>query len=349
LQRLLGPILVGFFLILLSITAFLIVLSFPAGIYTVFFTSLSDSTARTLGYPFLWFGPVAVSLPFLVPYGAEFLAVVVVYLTMFGLAISQGRNLPSAIASGFRNGVGDLLSNRAILTLVSIGFLVFTAGVIDEVMSFFVPIGNPFVGGDDLLTFVGLALAPLREELGFRAILIGVAAVVVTLPRPGLPAKETVKSALRTLWRPSVAYESIDNSTFTLVVIWAAGAFSAGAFGVCHVACGGGGWEVGKLPEATYGGVVLAYLYIRYGFHVAVLAHWGIDYLPSVFAFYGQGVYRIPWNSSPGYVLQQVVASDLFGVFGVACVILVFYVGISKLWSAERKKRNCNSPLSEVH
>ena len=136
--------------------------------------------------------------------------------------------------------------------------------------------------------------------------------------------------ALKTLWRPSAAYERIDNNTAALVVIWAAGAFSAATFGACHIVCGGSGWDVGKLPEAVYGGVVLAYLYIKYGFHVAVLAHWGIDYLPSVFAFYGQGLSGISWTSNPG-LLQQVVMGDLLGVFGAGCLLAVAYIGATKL------------------
>jgi hypothetical protein len=341
-QGIIGIILAAFFLILLSLTAVLVALSFPTGIYAVFFTHLSfvffihhgllrSSTAATLGYPFLWLGPVPIVIPIQVTYGAAFLAVLAIYVAMFILAVFQGRSLPYAVKSGLKNGIGEFLSNRALLTLVAIGFLVFTAAMIDEFVSAVgPPIGNPFSGGNSLVTFIGFTLAPLREEFGFRVLLIGLAALIVTLPRPESSALTTLKSALRTLWRPSVAYEGIGNNTFTLVVIWAAGALSAGTFGACHVACGGGGWDIGKLPEAIYGGIVLAYLYIRYGFHVAVLAHWGIDYLPSVFAFYGQGVFGIPWTSSPGYIIQQVISSDLFGIFGVACVMIVAYIAYTK-------------------
>ena len=328
---LLGSALAVLFLVLLSLTALLVALSFPVGVYTVFFTHLPSSTANTLGQPFLWIGPIAVLLPFQVTYGVVFIAVTAIYVAMFVLTVFQGKSLPIAVASGLKQGYREFLSNRALLTLVAIGFLVFTAALLDEVVSASgAPIGNPFSGSDDLWTFVELAIAPLREEFGFRVLLIGIAAVLVTLPRPGT-------SVLKTLWRPSVAYEGVDNNTIILVVIWAAGAFSAGTFGACHVACSSGGWDVGKLPEAVYGGIVLAYLYIRYGFHVAVLAHWGIDYLPSVFAFYGQGAYGIPWTSAPGYLLQQIVAADLFEFFGIACLLGVAYIGAVKLLNRRRE------------
>lgn len=103
-HSLLGSLLAAFFLILLSLTALLVVLSFPAGAYTVFYTHLSNSTASTLGYPFLWLGPVAVLLPFQVMYGVAFLLVTVIYVAMFVLTIFQGKSLPSAIASGLRKG-----------------------------------------------------------------------------------------------------------------------------------------------------------------------------------------------------------------------------------------------------
>lgn len=325
----------AFFLFLLLLTALLVALSFPVGVYTVFFTHLSNSTAGTLGYPYLLLGPIPLVLPFPVTYGIAFATVIAIYAGMFLLAAFQGKSLPSAISSGLRHDTREFLSNRALLTLVAIGFLVFTAGLIDELVSAFgPPIGNPFAGGDALLTFLGFTLAPLREEFGFRVLIIGLVATIATLPRPE-------SSALKALWRPSVAYEGVNNNTAVLVMIWATGAISVGAFGACHVACGGNGWDIGKLPEATYGGIVLAYLYIRYGFHVAVLAHWGIDYFPSVFAFFGQGAYGIPWDSIPGYVLQQVVATDLFLYFGVASLLVVTYV-----WASKLSRRSVETPSS---
>lgn len=321
-------------LLMVALTLAMMAISFPIGTYAVFFTHLSNSTASSQGYPFLWIGPLALVLPFEVSYGGAFLAVTAVYVAMFVLAATQGRSLAAAAKSGLGKGYREFFSNRAFLTVVAIGFLVYTAGMIDAlVQATGASVGNPFTGTDDLKYFLELTLAPLREEFGFRVLIIGLAALAVSPPRPGLPSRQAVATALKTLWRPSAILEGADSSVLAVVVLWAAGALSAGTFGACHVACGGGGWEVGKLPEAVYGGIVLAYLYIRYGFHVAVLAHWGIDYFTSAYAFFGQGAFGIPWASTPGYFLQQVVASDLLGVFGLACVLMVGYAGIMKLVS----------------
>ena len=56
------------------------------------------------------------------------------------------------------------------------------------------------------------------------------------------------------------------------------------------------------------GGLFWGYLYIRYGFHVAVLAHWGVDYLGSVFYFMSQGGSSAAWTSSFGNFFALLVA-----------------------------------------
>ncbi len=322
-QAVLGRIAAWVFFVLLVYTAILVILSFPIGVYTVYFTPLSNSTtASSLGTPYLWLGPVAFLLPFQVSIGGAFLAVTAVYVAMFVLALRQGRGVLATIAAALRNGVGEFFANRGFVTLIGIGFLVYTASlVIDLTSAFGAPVGNPFTGLDPLRTFIGFTLAPLREEFGFRVLIIGAVAFVVSFWR-------SKGVAVRSLWRPSIAYEGLEKYSLAILLIGAAWALSSGIFGACHVACGGGGWDLGKLPEAIYGGVVLGYLYIRYGFHVAVLGHWGIDYLGSVFAFYGQGAYGVPFSSES---VPEAIFSLGLSLFGIACIIIVVYQGLRRL------------------
>ncbi len=318
------------FLLFLMVAAYLVILSFPVGVYTVFFTHLSNETSsQSLGSPILFLGPILVVLPFPLSFGGIFIVLTGVHVAMFVLALRQGKGAVSAIRSGLESGVAEFFTNRALLTLISIGFLIFTAGIIDSfVAAAGSPVGDPFTKVDPLRTMLGFTLAPLREEFGFRVLLIGLVVALVSLGRPE-------RVSLRALWRPSAAYEGLDNNMATIVIIWVAGAASSLIFGACHVGipglCGGGGWDIGKFPEAAYGGVVLAFLYIKYGFHVAVLAHWGVNYLSSVFAFFGQGAFGIPWLSDPGYSLQQLVALDVFGLFGLSSLLVVMYVGAVRL------------------
>jgi membrane protease YdiL (CAAX protease family) len=112
---------------------------------------------------------------------------------------------------------------------------------------------------------------------------------------------------------------------------------SSVTFGLVHI-LSNSGWEIGKLPVATYAGFVFGYLYIRYGFHVAVLAHWGDDYLSSVFSFLGQGAPANSLASNTGYLLDQVLTFDMLELIGFASFLLVAYLGTKRLreWRAAR-------------
>lgn len=316
------------FVVLLLFTAALVLISFPAGIYTVFYTSISSqfNASSVIQGVYIFIGPFVTALPLVGSMGGFFIGLTVIYAAMIVLAARQGRGMLSSLRGTFTEGVGSLFRNTFFVTLISICFLGFTVLVIDSVETTGgVPVGN--ISGDAMQLFMSLTIAPLREEFGFRMILVGLPALLLCLGRGWT-------RALKSLWRPSASYEGDVNTTFQQVVLGAATVVSSVLFGVVHITSGAG-WEIGKLPEAAIAGLVLCYVYIRYGFHVAVLTHWGIDYLDSVFAFFGQGAYGIPWTADNGYILQQVTAVDVVELFGVASFLAVCYLGL-KGWLATR-------------
>lgn len=320
--------------LLFGLTLVLVAASFPAGIYAVFHGGLSS----TLGFgsfvpTFLWVGPVPAIFPFTVPIGALFLVLVAAYAVLFVVGWAQPKNPLDAIRGAYRDGVGALLASPFLVILIAIGFINFTADVIVQVSQAAAgSVGNPFSGVDYLLEFGSLTFAPLREEFGFRVVLIGLVAFILSM---GKPLREAAKS----LWRPSAAYEGALVGGAVSTIIWVATAASAATFGLCHVTCGGGNsWSWSKFPEAAWGGLVLGYLYVRYGFHVAVLTHWGLDYLGSVFVYFGQSAYGIPVGSTTAQFLgAYLVEVDLVLLLGIASFILVVYLGVKKL--TERKKK----------
>ena len=321
--------------LLLGLTFFLVVASFPAGIYAVFHGGLSDQ----LGYgswvnTYLWVGPIPTAFPFMVPLGGLFLVLVAIYAAFFAFGYAQPESPLQAVRGAYRTGVGALLGSPFLVILTAIGFLSFTAGVIVAVSEAAAgSVGNPFSGVDLLLEFGSLTFAPLREELGFRLVLIGVVAFVLSMGRP-------LKEALRSLWRPSAAYEGLVVGGAASTIIWVATVASAATFGVCHVTCGGGnGWSWSKFPEAAWGGLVLGYLYVKYGLHVAVLTHWGIDYFGSVFLYFGQSAYGISATSaSTVYIGAYLVSLDTTLLFGIASFVLVVYLGVKRI-AARRRAR----------
>ncbi|MDV3293953.1 MAG: CPBP family glutamic-type intramembrane protease [Nitrososphaerales archaeon] len=321
-----GKVLVGVFVLLLLVTAALVIISFPVGFYTIFYTSLSNqvNAASLVNGIFFFVGPYVTALPIGGSLGNIFVALSVIYAGMLILAAKQGAGLLSSLRASFSEGFGALFRNTFYVSLVAIGFLAFTILVIDSLETAgSVPVGS--LSGDAMQLLMSLTIAPLREELGFRMLTIGLVAALVSLGK-------SKAVALRAIWRPSAAYEGEVNSTLPRVALAVAVVLSSVAFGLVHIESGSG-WQIGKLPEAAIAGLVLGYLYVKYGFHVAVLTHWGIDYLDSVFAFFGQGAFGIPWTSDNGFVLQQVVALHTVAFFGVASFLVVCYLALRRAFA----------------
>ncbi len=315
---------VALFGLIFGLTALLAALSFPAGLYTVLFTTLKQGySAATEVYTFVWAGPVPVEIPVAVPVGVLFVLVTAVYAAFFAYAASRRRNVLAAFSDGFRSGLSAIMSNDLVAAFVALGVYMFTAVIINlAVIAGGAPIGG-LSEGNPLFYLVTATLSPLREEAGFRLGIIGVVALLLAIGTSG-------RGMLNALWRPASAYEGSPSKTGKMLGVMMALGFSAVIFGLWHV-FSGSGWDIGKLPGVIFGGLVLGYAYIKYGFHVAVLAHWGVDYLGLVFGFFGQGVYGIDWTSTPGFVIQDVVTLDLVLGIGLASTLVVAYLGLSKL------------------
>jgi hypothetical protein len=319
-----------------ALTLFLVVLSFPLGVYAALFTSISPGYVATSSVPFvIWLGPLG--LPAFLPVWVIFVAMSAVYVLLFVLATSRGPNPASVLLEGLRKGLSSLLSNDLVVIVVAIGFYAITATAIDTLTSLFgVPIGAP--SGPDLEVFAAATAAPFFEEVGFRVGIVGLVALLVTVGKPK-------RALLEGLWRPASAYEGDEVRTGKTLAIWLAVAASSLVFGYAHVASNSG-WAIGKFPDAVYGGLVFGYVYTKYGLHVSILTHWGIDYLGNVFSFFGEGVSGIPINSAAGYFLQQIVNLDLLEGIGLLSLILVAYLGVKKLRDLRPRQSALSPPNS---
>lgn len=324
-----GTVALGIYVVLLAFTAVLVLLSIPAGLYAVFSGKLSNSTnVGTIVHPYFWVGPLVSVIGLPVPLGVLFAFLTAVYSGLLLMGLFQSPRPWTAVSTSMKTGFSALGSSPFVVMMVSIAFLTFSASVIDAFTSSAgVPIGGP--SGDPLQLFLGFTFAPLVEELGFRVVLIGIVALILSISRP-------LKDAVAALWRPSRALEGLALGSGASVIIWAATGFSAVTFGACHIICGGGAWDIGKFPEAAFGGLVLGYVYVKYGFHVAVITHWGVDFFGSALAFFGQAAYGIPWNSgTKEFFGQYLVDIDVLYLFGLASFLFVIYRGV-KILSARR-------------
>ena len=298
--------------------------SIPTGLYTAFFTTLTPGVGPASPVLFyFWLGPLPVALPAMPTIALTLVVMTAVYVLLLVVAAARGSSPAKALREGVRGNIDGLLSSDLVIAVASVGFLVSVATAIDSATQ---AAGGQIGGliGSDATIFVSAATSPLVEELGFRVCIMGLVALILSL---GMGWRGSVAA----LWRPGSVYDTSTARSGRELVLLVALVTSSVAFGLAHVASGSG-WELGKLPEATFGGLVLGYVYMRYGLHIAILTHWGVDYLGNVYSFFGEGAYGIPWGSDPGYVLQHWVTLDLVYGIGLLSCILVAYLGLRRLW-----------------
>jgi len=250
-----------------------------------YFGLTSDSeqnyTASTLGHGITLFVTL---ITFVVPVnfnlGQLFLALWTVYLILFAMALNGPfKSILAAIRSASTNGVGKLMDNSMLAMLII--FPIILWGTV--VLSFLQQAGGVSTGNlptiDPLLQFIELTIAPLREEIGFRVIPIGIVALIV------IASKGRIRDGILALWHPSSYLKKNDTPQQYkrhLYLMYTMIAVSAILFGLAHVLLGAG-WGPGKIASAAVAGVALGGLYYVYGLPSAILLHWSIDYFLSVF------------------------------------------------------------------
>jgi hypothetical protein len=219
-------------------------------------------------------------IPVSFSFGELFLALWTIYLIFFAMAMNGPlRNVLGAMKDVSVKGVRAIFENSMFATLLVFPVVVW----VTVALSLLEQAGGVSTGSlptvDPLLQMVELTLAPLREELGFRVIPIGLATLLILFSRG------RIRDGLLALWHPSRYLKKNDTPAQykrNLSTIYVMIGISAVLFGLAHVLLGAG-WGPGKILSAAVAGVGLAGLYYFYGLPAAVLLHWSIDYFLSTF------------------------------------------------------------------
>jgi hypothetical protein len=239
--------------------------------------SQQNYTAASAGSGIYFFVSLFVFvLPVNFTYGQLFIALWTIYILLFAVALNGPfRNILSSLKQSARTGVSGLLSNSAMATFIVFPIALWGSVILAELQqSAGIPTGA-LPPTDPLVEFIELALAPLREEIGFRVIPIGIVALLILFSR------RRIKDGLLALWHPSRYLKRNDSPSdfrrhqilmYILVVI------AAVIFGAAHVLLGAG-WDIGKVSQAAAVGLALGVLYYRYGFAATVLLHWAFDFV----------------------------------------------------------------------
>lgn len=302
------------FTALLSVIFGLLLISFPIGIYVFFETDIGDD----INYEFplthldLFEGTELYQTSFNVSIGDAFVVLWVLYLVFFVIAIlGPKKDFLKTLSSIISFGKYDVKLNYmigitkwfSILILVSV-----LINFVQEGMGFDMV---PPLTDNDLIQFFYVSLAPLIEEFGFRLILLGIPLFAL------YSSKSSIKYFVKCLWRPD-NLDIVDSKKALFLII-----FVGILFGFAHIAFGDS-WSEGKFTQATASGIILGWVYLRYGFVASLLIHWATNYFIFSYANFISQINIISIEDAFSHSLMSTLEIILLvaGAFSI-CILFV--------------------------
>jgi len=266
---------------LLSAILGIMILSFPIGLYVMYTSEIGKEI--NYQYPIkgldLFLGGIGYKVPISFEMGDAFIIAWVIFLILFSISyFGPEDSLLKTLSNLMSKGWSNLRDNGLYNTITWFTILILSSVIIDLVQqNFGIKIELP-PPDNNLIRFFQLTISPLTEETGFRMFLIGIPLFLM------YSHTSSKKIFFQSLWRPS-KYLHIKNYRKPIILIITIGIF----FGASHI-ISGTPWSVGKLSQATIAGIVIGWVYFRYGFAPAVLIHWATNYFLFSYLYFISGL-----------------------------------------------------------
>ena len=307
------------------------ILSFPLGAYVVFNSDVGDDITYEFPLEHISpiFSPLSEPLPFQLDLGDAFVIIWIIFVIFFGIGIfGPKENFIKTLVPILSFGK-ESSSNYLVSALKWFGILVLVSAIIDFTQGSVGINIEPPQFDNNLIQFFSSSLAPLLEEIGFRVLLIGIPLYALFF------RKSSWKNFIKSLWHP---YSNLDvpdqKRVFTLIILVGI------LFGLAHIFLGDS-WSVGKFTQATAGGIILGWVYYRYGFLAAVLLHWATNYF--IFSY----VYFVVYvnDISVQEAFSHSLLNTLELIFLVSGAVSLVFLIINHFSS--KQKENLDSEISE--
>ncbi len=256
------------FTALLSVVFGLLLVSFPIGIFVVFESDIGGDI--NYEYPFthldLFVGTEFYQAPLDISIGDVFVVLWTLYLVIFVIAVlGPKQNFFKTLSPIISFGRYNTRLNYMIGITKWFSILILISALINFVQEGFGIEIVPPLDDNNLIQFFYVSLAPLIEEFVFRILLIGVPLFAL------YSHKSSMKYFGSCLWNPNFLHIYNSKKAIFLIV------FVGVLFGFMHVAFGDS-WSEGKFAQATASGIILGWVYLRYGFVASLLIHWATNY-----------------------------------------------------------------------
>ena len=168
---------------------------------------------------------------------------------------------------------------------------------------------------NDLTLFLAITIAPITEEIGFRVMLIGIPLFLI------FAHKSSIKFFFATLWHPYNNLHIMQNRRVIGIII-AVGLF----FGLAHI-ISGEPWSEGKFAQAAISGIIIGWVYYRYGLISAVLIHWATNYFIYSYIFFISDLNQISIHNALSHSMIGTLEIILVvtGVLSIVMVVLNYF------------------------
>ena len=254
---------------LTSVIFGLMIVSFPLGAYAIFNSDIGDD----IDYSFplekfdIFIAGVNIQLPMEYEIGDVFVIFWAIFIILFVITfLGPKKNFIKTIGDVLSNEKNSLNDNYMLNIIKWFSILVLISAAITIIQENFGIITEPPETANNLILFLQISAAPITEEIGFRLVLIGIPLFLI------YSHKSSIKFFFKSLWTPHSTLHIYENKK-AIGIIVIVGIF----FGVAHV-ISGEPWTTGKILQASLGGIILGWVYFRYGLAAAIILHWATNY-----------------------------------------------------------------------
>ena len=300
---------------LISVIFCLMVISFPTGMYLVFNSGIGDDI--TYEYPMdslsLFLAGIGFEAPINFELGDGFVVIWCTFLIIFTIAIfGPKNNFVSVLQSMITEGKYRIQDSYIVVAIKWFSILVIvSAGIMGVQELFGISVEQP-EAANHLIQFFDISLAPIIEEIGFRVILIGIPLFVLYSHGPSL------KLLGKSLWWPWKNLQNVSTKK-ALTIIVLVGIL----FGAAHI-FSDESWSSGKLAQAVASGIIIGWVYYRYGLAPALLVHWATNYFVYSYGYIVADINQISIIDAFSHSLLSTVELILIvtGIISVAILVL---------------------------
>ncbi len=307
---------------LTSVIFGLMIVSFPLGAYAIFNSEIGDD----IDYNFplekfdMFLAGINLQFPLEYEIGDIFITVWSIFIILFVISfLGPKKNFMKTISDILSNGKNSFSDNYMINIIKWFSILVLISAVITIIQESFGIVTEPPDTANDLILFLQISLAPITEEIGFRLILIGIPLFLI------YSHKSSIRFFFKSLWNPYSNLHVYEKRKAIALII-GVGIF----FGIAHV-ISGEPWTDGKILQASIGGIILGWVYFRYGLAAAIILHWATNYFIYSYLFLISEI--------NGISVQNATTHSMIGTFEIILIVSGIISSVMVLLNYKNSKK----------